>query len=235
MEKHNITIQSCAVAMGNLQPSACLDPAIIEAITSIKVGSIEDETRPFCKCYGVHSDLFRMNDECNSSCVYCYQGWAKASPFDYYDENGKLKDFSYSKVNDYETHAFTDSLEEPTEVVIKDKKYIYNNDTKDVIDDQGNAVDNVTKARVIWKLAVDMDKAHLSRVNGVYYVVSNTGTIFNWSKGEVESLSSDPKLKEELMKSTQGSYENPHVSTLFNADELKQLGQSRMKFCKTKR
>ena len=145
MAKYPITIQSCAVAMGNLQPSACLDPAIIEAVTTIKTDAVVDDSRPFCKCYGVHSDLFRQTDDCNSSCVYCYQGWAKASPFDYYDANGKLKDFAYSKVNDYQNELFGDVGEEPVSVMIKDTEYKYDPSTHAVADYNGNPVDDATR------------------------------------------------------------------------------------------
>lgn len=226
MAKYDITIQSCAVAVGNLKPSACLDPEIIEAVTSLSVDAIEDKTRPFCHCYGAHSDLFRQTDECNSSCTYCYQGWAKVSPFDYYDENGKLKDFSYAKVNEYE-----EMEDGPVEVVIKDNKYTYNEGN--VVDSEGNPVDEATKQRVIWKRAVDLGKAHLVNVNGIYYIATNTGFIFNWGAAKVEHFSQYDKLKEQILNNLQNSsYNKPNVSTLFNAQELKQLGESRKKFCK---
>lgn len=228
MSKYNILIQSCAVPVGNLQPSACLDPEIIEAVTSIKVnGLFTDETRPFCNCYGSHSDMFRYDDVCRSSCGYCYGGQMNTSPIDYYDEDGKLKDFAYSKVNEY-----ADLGEGPAEVIIKNNKYTYNEGS--VVDASGNQVDDDTKYRVIWKRAVDVNKAKLVSVNGVYYVVTTSGLIFNWGTARVEQIN-DNKLKKKILSLAQDIYENSNVSTLFNAAELKQLGESRRKLCNRNR
>jgi hypothetical protein len=211
--------------MKGLTPSACLDPEIVEAITSLKVEAIEDPTRKLCKCYGVHTDMFRYDDECKSSCVYCYAGQMKTLPFSYYDENGKLKDFSYSKVNEYE-----DPEEGPVKVVIRKDEYTLNG--RDVVDANGQPVDNDTKTRVIWKRAVDLNKAHLVKVGGIYYVVTNTGLIFNWGTAKVENFDKYSTLKKAILRAAQAQYEKPIVSTVFNAAELKQLGESRKKFCK---
>lgn len=228
MSKYNILIQSCAVPVGNLQPSACLDPEIIEAVTSIKVnGLFTDETRPFCNCYGSHSDMFRYDDVCRSSCGYCYGGQMNTSPIDYYDEDGKLKDFAYSKVNEY-----ADLGEGPAEVIIKNNKYTYNEGS--VVDASGNQVDDDTKYRVIWKRAVDVNKAKLVSVNGIYYVVTTSGLIFNWGTARVEQINDD-KLKKKILSLAQDIYENSNVSTLFNAAELKQLGESRRELCNRNR
>ena len=225
MSKYGISIQSCAVPMAGLTPSACLDPEIIEAITSLKTDAVEDATRKFCKCYGVHSDVFRYNDECKSSCVYCYAGQMKTDPFDYYDEYGKLKDFAYSKVNEY-----SEIEDGPVKVVIRNDEYTLNG--RDVVDANGQPVDADTKNRVIWKRAVDINKANLVKVGGIYYVVTNTGIIFNWGTAKVENFGKYDTLKKTILRAAQVQYDKPVVSTVFNAAELKQLGESRKKFCK---
>lgn len=225
MSEYNIEIQSCAVGMKGLQPSACLDPEIIEAVTSLKTDPIIDATRPFCKCYGVHSDMFRYGDACFSSCSYCYGGHAVTSPFDYYDDQGNLKDFSYTNVNEYEMPT-----DEPVEVMIRDNKYIYNNGQ--VVDEAGQPVDAATQRKVTWKYAMDINKANFVKINGIYYVVTNAGIIFNWNEAKVENFNKGDKLRDEILKAAQSSYEHGRVSTVFSPQELKQLGESRKKFCK---
>jgi hypothetical protein len=88
--------------------------------------------------------------------------------------------------------------EGPVEVVIRDNKYTYNEGN--VVDSDGNAVDEATKQRVIWKRAVDLGKAHLVNVNGIYYVATNTGFIFNWGTAKVEQFSQYDKLREQILK-----------------------------------
>ena len=75
MSKYDITIQCCALPVGNLKFSACLDPEIIEAVTSLKVDAIEDSTRFGCKCFFNHGDLFRTTRDCRSNCGFCFRGW----------------------------------------------------------------------------------------------------------------------------------------------------------------
>ena len=70
MSKYDITIQCCALPVGNLKFSACLDPEIIEAVTSLKVDAIEDSTRFGCKCFFNHGDLFRTTRDCRSNCGF---------------------------------------------------------------------------------------------------------------------------------------------------------------------
>lgn len=227
MAKYDITIQCCALPVGKLKFSACLDPEIIEAVTRLKVDPIEDSTRFGCKCFFNHGDMFRTTRSCLSNCGYCYRGWNKGFIFDYYDENGKLKDMSYTKVNEY--NQIEDNLDEPRQVVILQNKYTYNKG--EVRDSNGQIVDDVTKQRVIWKLAVDLNKASLVHVNGIYYVVTNTGLIFNWGTAQVENIT-NPEIKKKILEAAEDIYKQNKVSTVFSASELKQLGESRKKFCK---
>ena len=148
--------------------------------------------------------------------------------FDYYDDNGKLKDMAYTKVNEYE-----DPEDGPVEVVIKNDKYTL--DGTNVIDANGQAVDEQTRQRVIWKRAVDLGKASLVNVNGIWYVVTTQGLIFNWGTASVDNLGNNIKLRDEILEKANNIYEGPSVGTLFNAAELKELGESRMKFCKHNR
>lgn len=226
MAKYDITIECCAVPVGKLKFSACLDPEIIEAVTTLHLDAIEDKTRYGCHCYGNHGDMFRTTRDCRSSCGYCYRGWNNGvNVFDYYDDNGKLKDMAYTKVNEYE-----EPEDGPIEVVIKQDKYTLNGTS--VVDANGQAVDEKTRQRVIWKRAVDLNKASLVAVNGIYYVVTTNGLIFNWGTASVENLNTNIKLRDQVLEMANNIYSGPKVSTMFNAAELKQLGESRMKFCK---
>lgn len=92
-----ITIQTCAFIINGLKASACLDPMIIEQLTGIDVLDkdgqyVKDETRKDCMCYGCHGDFFKTHPACDSSCAYCYAAHSEDSPFEYYNEDGTLKD-----------------------------------------------------------------------------------------------------------------------------------------------
>lgn len=93
-----IRLETCAFTIKGLKASACLDPMIIERVTGIDVtrpdGTYDrDTSRPDCMCYGCHGDMFRFNEKkCYSSCAYCYAAHSGDSAFEYYNEDGTLKD-----------------------------------------------------------------------------------------------------------------------------------------------
>jgi hypothetical protein len=62
--------------------------------------------------------------------------------------------------------------------------------------------------------------------------VTTNGLIFNWGTASVENLNANIKLRDQVLEMANNIYSGPKVSTMFNAAELKQLGESRMKFCK---
>ena len=103
---NEIEIESCSFAINGLKPSACLDPLIIERITGVDVTSKNgtydrDTSRPFCMCYGAHSDMYRRNEKnCYSSCAYCYAAHSGDNAFEYYNEDGSLKDRPLTRVNE---------------------------------------------------------------------------------------------------------------------------------------
>ena len=100
-----ISLQTCSFTINGLKSSACLDPLIIERVTGIDVTRpdgtyIRDTSRPECMCYGCHGDKFRWNEkQCFSSCAYCYAAHSGDSNFNYYNNDGTLKDRPLTRVS----------------------------------------------------------------------------------------------------------------------------------------
>lgn len=98
-----ITIQTCSFGIPGLKVSACLDPLIIERVTGVDVTTKDgnyqrDTSRPECMCYGCHGDFFKWNQtKCFSSCAYCYAAHSSDNKLNYYNEDGTLKDNSYTR------------------------------------------------------------------------------------------------------------------------------------------
>ena len=101
-----IEIETCSFNIKGLAPSACLDPFILERIIGISVhhkdGTYDrDTSRPWCMCYGAHSDMFRWNEKkCFSSCAYCYAGKSDNPAISYYNEDGTLKDNKFTRTSE---------------------------------------------------------------------------------------------------------------------------------------
>jgi hypothetical protein len=98
-----IEIETCSFHIKGLNVSACLDPLIIERIVGIDVTNPvgtyrRDTSRPECMCYGAHSDFFAVNENCYSSCAYCYAAHSDDSNFKYYNEDGKLNRSKYTDI-----------------------------------------------------------------------------------------------------------------------------------------
>lgn len=100
-----IELQTCSFTIKRLKASACLDPLIIERVTGVSVtrpdGTYErDTSRPECMCYGCHGDKFRWDEKkCFSSCAYCYAAHSGDSNFEYYNNDGTLKDRPLTRVS----------------------------------------------------------------------------------------------------------------------------------------
>lgn len=100
-----IELQTCSFTIKGLKASACLDPLIIERVTGVSVtrpdGTYErDTSRPECMCYGCHGDKFRWDEKkCFSSCAYCYAAHSGDSNFEYYNNDGTLKNRPLTRVS----------------------------------------------------------------------------------------------------------------------------------------
>lgn len=100
-----IELQTCSFTINGLKASACLDPLIIERVTGVSVtrsdGTYErDTSRPECMCYGCHGDKFRWNEkQCFSSCAYCYAAHSGDNNFQYYNNDGTLKNRPLTRVS----------------------------------------------------------------------------------------------------------------------------------------
>lgn len=107
MKEQQVLVQSCAMEMYGLKPSACLDPVILAALTKCdkaifteadggyqKASEGQVGGRSLCGCLRIDGMVCRSpHDPCYSSCAYCYAGqFGKGDPIIYYNEDGSLVD-----------------------------------------------------------------------------------------------------------------------------------------------
>jgi len=80
-EAAGLEIQSCAEKEDfsplGIKPGACIDPALIEKIFSLKLGGKDKNQRPHCLC-GKSVDIGSYGT-CAARCVYCYASLRSAS------------------------------------------------------------------------------------------------------------------------------------------------------------
>jgi len=80
-EAADLEIQSCAEKEDfsplGIKPGACIDPALIEKIFSLKLDGKDKNQRPHCLC-GKSVDI-GVYGTCAARCVYCYASFQSAS------------------------------------------------------------------------------------------------------------------------------------------------------------
>lgn len=98
MNKYNMEFKSCSFNRLGLKHAACLDPAMIEAVTGVSSISKEKTSeRSQCDCYGYKSDALKYSDKCLSSCLYCYAGHGINTPLQYYNNDGSINKSIYTE------------------------------------------------------------------------------------------------------------------------------------------
>lgn len=95
-KKYNLDLSSCAepCRMDGISIEGCLSVNAINKMLGTHIPNKFTENnkfRPECTCYGGKTDLLRYNNNCASSCVYCYAHHNTDRMLNYYNADGTLK------------------------------------------------------------------------------------------------------------------------------------------------
>lgn len=144
MNKYNMEFKSCSFNRLGLKHAACLDPAMIEAVTGVSSISKEKTSeRSQCDCYGYKSDALKYSDKCLSSCLYCYAGHGINTPLQYYNNDGSINKSIYTETRreEQQEESFEPTVNTNTEKnqlnksssTIKDENKTYMEKTKELV------------------------------------------------------------------------------------------------------
>lgn len=103
--KYGVNLSTCAEpgVMPGITKQGCLS---VQQINNILGTHIEDKglanskQRPLCSCYGGKVDILRYDQKCASSCVYCYAHHNRDKMLNYYNEDGTLKDNTFTRTDE---------------------------------------------------------------------------------------------------------------------------------------
>lgn len=96
-DKYGVRLSTCAepdILPSGISHEGCLS---VQAINDILHTNIEDKhrdnnkSRPLCECYGGKTDILKYNDNCASSCAYCYAHHNSNAAATMYNPDGSLK------------------------------------------------------------------------------------------------------------------------------------------------
>lgn len=144
MNKYNMEFKSCSFNRLGLKHAACLDPAMIEAVTGVSAISKEKTSeRSQCDCYGYKSDALKYSDKCLSSCLYCYAGHGINTPLQYYNDDGSINKSIYTETRreEQQEESFEPTVNTNTKKnqlnksssTIKDENKTYMEKTKELV------------------------------------------------------------------------------------------------------
>lgn len=144
MNKYNMEFKSCSFNRLGLKHAACLDPAMIEAVTGVSSISKEKTSeRSQCDCYGYKSDALKYSDKCLSSCLYCYAGHGINTPLQYYNDDGSINKSIYTETRreEQQEESFEPTVNTNTKKnqlnksssTIKDENKTYMEKTKELV------------------------------------------------------------------------------------------------------
>ena len=102
--KYGVKLSTCAEpgAIPGISKQGCLSVQQINNILGTHIedkGTANSKQRPLCSCYGGKVDVLRYDQRCSSSCVYCYAHHNKDKVFNYYNQDGTLKDSIFTRTD----------------------------------------------------------------------------------------------------------------------------------------
>lgn len=103
--KYGVKLSTCAEpgVIPGISKQGCLS---VQQINNILGTHIEDKAeannrqRQLCTCYGGKVDVLRYNNNCASSCMYCYAHHNSDKMLNYYNEDGTLKDNAFTRTDE---------------------------------------------------------------------------------------------------------------------------------------
>lgn len=102
--KYGVKLSTCAEpgAIPGISKQGCLSVQQINNILGTHIedkGTANSKQRPLCSCYGGKVDVLRYDQRCSSSCVYCYAHHNRDKVFNYYNQDGTLKDSIFTRTD----------------------------------------------------------------------------------------------------------------------------------------
>lgn len=87
----------------HIKAVGCLNVAAMNAAMGTNdIVHVDNEQRSTCSCYGGKVDVLRYDDNCASSCLYCYAKHNSDQAMRYYNEDGSLKINRFTEVTEPE-------------------------------------------------------------------------------------------------------------------------------------
>ena len=107
-QKYNVFFNTCGERPANIQgltkirfAIGCVNvQAMNAALGTTDIANIKGNQRTSCSCYGNKVDALRYDDNCASSCVYCYAKHNSDAAYQYYNEDGTLKDNALTRTDE---------------------------------------------------------------------------------------------------------------------------------------
>ena len=184
MNKYNMEFKSCSFNRLGLKHAACLDPAMIEAVTGVSSISKEKTSeRSQCDCYGYKSDALKYSDKCLSSCLYCYAGHGINTPLQYYNDDGSINKSIYTETRREEQQ---EESFEPT-VNTNTKKNQLNNSSSTIKDE------NKTYMEKTKELVKQIDSLYNSPLMSVVEIRHVANQMAYWVSDAITEYQNNPE------------------------------------------
>lgn len=101
-DKYGVSMSTCAEpnTTSKISREACLSVAAVNNMLGTSIPeTATGKQRQLCSCFGGKTDLLRYNNQCASSCLYCYAHHNNDKVLQYYNEDGSLKDMPLTRTS----------------------------------------------------------------------------------------------------------------------------------------
>ena len=177
--KYGVKLSTCAEpgVIPGISKQGCLS---VQQVNNILGTHIEDKAegnnkqRQLCTCYGGKVDVLRYNSNCASSCMYCYAHHNSDKMLNYYNEDGTLKDNSFTRTDENANNFYSEDGKTPLTIY------------------RGYALTEGREAKTlnetVGKTAVDYDET----LKGALYFTSSKEEAIDYAKSRTDKSPESP-------------------------------------------
>lgn len=177
--KYGVKLSTCAEpgVIPGISKQGCLS---VQQVNNILGTHIEDKAeennkqRQLCTCYGGKVDLLRYNSNCASSCMYCYAHHNGDKMLNYYNEDGTLKDNSFTRTDQNTNDFYSEDGKTPLTIY---RGYALTEDRE-----------AKTLNETVGKTAVDYDET----LKGALYFTSSKEEATDYAKSRTDKSPEPP-------------------------------------------
>lgn len=177
--KYGVKLSTCAEpgVMPGITKQGCLS---VQQINNILGTHIEDKglanskQRLLCSCYGGKVDVLRYDQRCSSSCVYCYAHHNMDKVFNYYNEDGTLKDNVFTRTEPTTNNFYSEDGKTPLTIY---RGYALTEDRE-----------ATTLSETVGKTAIDYDDT----LKGALYFTSSKEEATDYAKSRTDKSPEPP-------------------------------------------